>query len=151
MATGKKQNGRCPFPKKAKFRAIQRWPPTVITIIETSSPALRFSFVKQIHLGSGGRKAWGLWQLTLDPGNGGIVSLPALQQPPLAQAQQHAGTCAHCGTWWYLVVLVNFGNYSPLSTMADLLALGCPCLCRGVQGCLWVSIRAPFLLMAARS
>ena len=147
MATGKKQNGRWPFPKKAKLKAIH-------CHVKLLSPILRlwalgdFLWSKSIRVGVGGRKAWGLWQLTLDPGNGGIVSLPALQQASIGAS---SAACWYLCTLWYLVVLVNFGNCSPVSTMADLLALGCPCLCRGVHGCLWVSIRAPFLLMAARS
>ena len=47
--------------------------------------ALRWDFLlwsKSIW-GWGGRKAWGLWQLTLDPGHGGIVSLAALQPPSI--------------------------------------------------------------------
>ena len=74
MATGKKQNGRWPFPKKAKLKAIH-------CHVNLLSPILGlFLWSKSIRVGVGGRKAWGLWQLTLDPGNGGIVSLPALQQ-----------------------------------------------------------------------
>ena len=145
MATGKKQNGRWPFPKKAKLKAIH-------CHVKLVSPILRlFLRSKSIRVGVGGRKAWGLWQLTLDPGNGGIVSLPALQQASIGAS---SAACWYLCTLWYLVVLggaCQFWQLLPLSTMADLLALGCPCLCRGVHGCLWVSIRAPFLLMAARS
>ena len=57
---------------QAQSNSLSRQP--VISNIET------FLRSKSIKVGVGGRKAWGLWQLTLDPGNGGIVSLPALQQ-----------------------------------------------------------------------
>ena len=57
---------------------------TVIAIIESLNIEQAGIFFCQANpLGLGGRKARGLWQLTLDPGNGGIVSLEALQQPSI--------------------------------------------------------------------
>ena len=96
MATGKKQNGRWPFPKKAKLKAIH-------CHVNLLSPILRlFLRSKSIRVGVGGRKAWGLWQLTLDPGNGGIVSLPALQQASIGAS---SAACWYLCTLWCLVVL----------------------------------------------
>lgn len=101
MATGKKQNGRCPFPKKAKFRAIQHWLQTVITIIETLS-LLAFSFVLQIHQGWGEKglgalatdiRSWHWWHRQ----SGGFAATLYWRKLSLA------------------LVLVNFGNGSWVS------------------------------------
>ena len=75
---------------------------TVISNIETMGPWRFFLWSKSIRVGVGGRKAWGLWQLTLDPGNGGIVSLPALQQASIGAS---SAACWYLCTLWYLVVL----------------------------------------------
>ena len=139
MATGKKQNGRWPFPKKAKLKAIH-------CHVKLLSPILRlwalgdFLWSKSIRVGVGGRKAWGLWQLTLDPGNGGIVSLPALQQASIGAS---SAACWYLCTlqyllvpWWCLSILATAPHCPPwltslplavrVSAEVSMAAYGCP-------------------------
>ena len=140
MATGKKQNGRCPFPKKAKFRAIQHWLPTPncyrhYWVFEhracwdflLSSKSIRVGGEKGPGALATDIRSWQWWHRQ----SGGFA------------------TTLHWRKLSLVLVLVNFGNCSgvfvvhhrwPPCPWVSVSLHRCPWLLMGVHWCLWESI-----------
>ena len=140
MATGKKQNGRCPFPKKAKFRAIQHWLPT--------PNCYRHYWVFE---------HWACWDFLLSSKSirvGGEKGPGALATDIRSWQWWHRQSGGFAATlhWRKLslvLVLVNFGNCSAVSVVhhgwppcpwVSVSLHRCPWLLMGVHWCLWEPI-----------